>query len=689
VRTRNTVITGLLSFLFLISFASATSVLVERGSDFNRYYDSATGKYILQVFNSPEYVLENSKWVHVTQAKSLMGIWQINYLKNDSNFPLQVLDLNFTHITINISSALTGTIPFQWCKDVCLDAKNCSANTITQCNNMTVSILSASRNKFQTFIVPISDATSFKNITWGTATTTIQIGNGGVFDDTTIAAWSPRNSQAYGSATTLGYGYMSTYKLYFAAKFNISAIPVGVTINDASESFTLVSNGLDVAENQTIGAFHIYNSSGGYTIDGQDWIEGAATNTPGCDITGGANATGVMTWNVRPTTSSQMNLTAESTRLIGNKTYDPLGTVETWNVTNMVALEYATNTLTNRVNVSTYFSYVAKGGSPDTYDCFAFNSSEAVIGKPYLNVTYTEGGAQPNVTSQPVYDSFTYAELAVVSMNWGRILYDAGTYAELQLRNLTLTRVFYDYDTYAELLITSALHPRTFYDSVTYSELQTKLSIFPRVLYDSVTYAEDLVKNSIFGMMLYDYVTYAESVIKNSAFARMLYDLTAYAESIIKQSVFGIVVYDYATYAENVVTSVVTSAKEYAVYLYDSAVYAESVLRGLALSINIYDAAAYAENMVRGIAVTINIYDSMAYAENLVASVSAFVSGVVEQAMSYIPPLNIPPVRIDFSWISVIILGCICVFGVNYMRNRKPDTQDEETLNEEFPDNEE
>jgi hypothetical protein len=57
--------------------------------------------------------------------------------------------------------------------------------------------------------------------------------------------------------------------------------------------------------------------------------------------------------------------------------------------------------------------------------------------------------------------------------------------------------------------------------------------------------------------------------------------------------------------------------------------------------------------------------------------------------MSYIPPLNIPPVRIDFSWISVIILGCICVFGVNYMRNRKPSQDDEDTLNEEFPDNEE
>jgi hypothetical protein len=57
--------------------------------------------------------------------------------------------------------------------------------------------------------------------------------------------------------------------------------------------------------------------------------------------------------------------------------------------------------------------------------------------------------------------------------------------------------------------------------------------------------------------------------------------------------------------------------------------------------------------------------------------------------LSYIPPLNIPPVRIDFSWISAIILGCICVFGANYLRNRKPDTQDEETLNEEFPETEE
>jgi hypothetical protein len=283
---------------------------------------------------------------------------------------------------------------------------------------------------------------------------------------------------------------------------------------------------------------------------------------------------------------------------------------------------------------------------------FAYSSSVANWTAYYSNGTAWNGvcpAAGGATTSKALYDSATYAELETNLINRVEKLYDYATYAELQLRNLTLTIRLYDYKTYAELLVTSALHPRTFYDSVTYAELQTKLSTFPRVLYDSATYAENAVKNSTFYRVLYDYKTCAELVVKNSLFVRTLYD--------------------YGTYTENMVNSVVIGVKNYAIYLYDTAVYVENALRGLVL--------------------TIRIYDAVSYYGYVVALASLTYSNVIAQALSYIPPLNIPPVRIDFSWISVIILGCICVFGANYLRNRKPNTQDEETLNEEFPENEE
>jgi hypothetical protein len=302
---------------------------------------------------------------------------------------------------------------------------------------------------------------------------------------------------------------------------------------------------------------------------------------------------------------------------------------------------------------------------------------------------YTTTATQVNTTSQAVYDSCTYAELAVTNSTFYKVLYDYKTYSELQLRNLTLTLRLYDYKTYAELLAASALHPRTFYDSVTYNELLVKASVFPRVLFDSATYAELVVKNSTFGKVLYDYATYAENVIKQSSFVRMLYDLATYAESVITQSsffrsvfdsatyyelqvkasAFFITLSDYATYYENIFAEIVNQAKSYAVYIFDSVV--------------------YADRMVRNFIISITVSDAVAYAEMLVVNYQMFYANVIAQALSYIPPLNIPPVRIDFSWISVIILGCICVFGANYLRNRKPDTQDDETLNEEFPDTEE
>lgn len=378
----------------LAGASQAAPVIVERGAYFNRYYDSATGKYTLQAFGSPENVYEDGRWVQVSKAKSLKGIWQVKFLKSDANFPLQVLDLNFTHITINISSAVVGQIPFQWCRSTCSNA-DCSLSNVA-CSNLTVAVTAGTRNKFQSMSIPMT-AIEFDNLTWGTSSTTIQITNGNVTDDAYVLGPDGTNYAVttIGLLNNLRIGNVtagSNYEEVDYLKFNISAIPAGVTINDAQLGMMMIYNMVGgTADGQGIGVHHVYNSSV-FTIDGLEWNEcPSCVNTwdpGGCQSAPVApyNASGSITYRNQPLGSTYRNSTYESfvnvTTTIANNTW------LNWTVTNMVALEYSTT----GKNITFQLIVDVESGALSSTECIRFNSSEAAVGKPYLNVTYTEGG---------------------------------------------------------------------------------------------------------------------------------------------------------------------------------------------------------------------------------------------------------------------------------------------------------
>lgn len=115
--------------------------------------------------NPYTYVVENQEWKHYTEAQSLMNKgYFIEYLSNDKDFPIEVVDFNATSITarLSVSADLFG-------RDIPITYDNI---VVTNLN-----FLSATP---QEIILPISLT---KDLDYGTATTTIRLSIGNITED--------------------------------------------------------------------------------------------------------------------------------------------------------------------------------------------------------------------------------------------------------------------------------------------------------------------------------------------------------------------------------------------------------------------------------------------------------------------------------------------------------------------------
>lgn len=160
---------------------------------------------------------------------------------------------------------------------------------------------------------------------------------------------------------------------------------------------------------------------------------------------------------------------------------------------------------------------------------------------------------------------------------------------------------------------------------------------------ENVTSNVDSSGHHVYSVNVSDYATYAESMIRQISLTRVMSDSLAYSERLVKS--IGISLYDYVEYGENVV--LIQAGKTF-VYLYDSITYAEDVLN---------------------------------------SAFTAFTSTVVQ--MPYVS--SVSDVFVFTSDNGLIWGVTVGLLGMAYLYSRrKPNTQDEETLREEFGnDNEE
>lgn len=327
----------------------------------------------------------------------------------------------------------------------------------------------------------------------------------------------------------------------------------------------------------------------------------------------------------------------------------------------------------------------------------------------YDSAAYSELAGRQIALIRIVSDSVTYVESVVASALhiYSEVLLDSMAYGESLLPNINLTIIVSDSLTYMESMITGTMkiYSKMLSDSLTYAEVMTRQIILTRPVSDSFMYAESLARQLNLQRAVSDSVAYAESAVTSALhiYAQVLSDSVSYAESIARQFSLGVVVSDFVTYDE-----LLSRTGAYLTAVSDYATYAESMIRQISITRVMSDSMAYSERLVKSIGISlydyveygenalgvqvgktfVYLYDSVTYAEDVLNSAfTAFTSTVVQ--MPYVP--SVSDVFVFTSDNGLIWGVTVGLLGMAYLYSRrKKDTQDEETLNEEFGnDNEE
>lgn len=341
----------IVSLIFLILFINLINAEMTSSSD------KTCNKNIcnLILYSGIRFVYEDNQWKKVEEAKSLMNKgFNITYLEIDENYPIEVIDFNYTSIKVKLNPSgikFYEDVPIRiWERNKSKDKSNYkeSHDKIFE-ENINFNLLSQSKEI--TYNFKIGNILEFgKNST----TIILQDADTENLEDT----WINENSGAVNSGTddVLQIENVTDYNRNSMIKFNISQIPNSVNITSAFLSLNLVINGLDSStEGWNVSVHHFFN---------QSWIET------------------YYTWNNKPT---DYNSTFTDTKYFFGGTGEPIG-FQDFNVNNSVNIEYS---LGNK-NISFYLKGHDMFGSPSATDNLQFASKENADTtiRPFLNITY-------------------------------------------------------------------------------------------------------------------------------------------------------------------------------------------------------------------------------------------------------------------------------------------------------------
>lgn len=185
-------------------------------------------------------------------------------------------------------------------------------------------------------------------------------------------------SLEYGARTRMLVGNVSGGELYSLIQFNISQVPDGVSLTNATLRLRCTGDNLEGGESIEIGVHDVYQNF--------SWDEGTGGNS------GDACTGNEFCWNNQPSLS-QYNQTYESALTIPDGCS---GTFYNWNVLNMVQRAKDNN----EENISIYLLATGAGTGTLTNDNIRFNTKETgnAARRPVLNVTYQDA-IPPNVTN--------------------------------------------------------------------------------------------------------------------------------------------------------------------------------------------------------------------------------------------------------------------------------------------------
>ena len=293
----------------------------------------------LVLYSGTRFAEQDNTWVDVRDARSLKGIYKIKYLKNDGVHDFEIVDLNYTSITLKVfvkdSKELNKDIPFK----------------VDDVQKTTKKLISLEDKPIVTFK---SDNILANNYSFGSKSTTIILQDADTenLEDTFVRVDSPTSNG--GSSTTLIIESGSNpRKIYI--KFNISDIPLGQQI-DSATLYLWKHFGSGEQNMNNITVHHVFN---------QSWTED------------------IVIWNDQPCgtdfdDTNICNLVWEDSeeQLIFVDNYH-----ETFSVTLAVGVDY------NAGNSNVSFILNTTGGTSQ----ISFRSKEyaTVADRPYLNITYS------------------------------------------------------------------------------------------------------------------------------------------------------------------------------------------------------------------------------------------------------------------------------------------------------------
>ena len=346
------------------------------------------------LYSGVKNVYEDSTWKKVEDARSLKDkSFYISYLENDKDFPIEVIDYNYTSITIKFkqpqdSKELNKNIPIriwrynqekeiQYYKDVASGLKE-DVSLIDKYKETYDNILSTdesfkdSKDEFEkTYSFGMDSILEF-----GYESTTIKLQEA---DTENLEDTYFYNESIYydaGAALNLRVRVGNTRIYESIIKFDISSIPKNANISDSNLVLYLYSNGLSAGQAYNISINHVYPFPL-FNVSNSEWTEG--DNTGFVDQCSGNE----MCWAVKPNITSQMNFTVQDSRIISNS--ESVG-FYSWKTKNLIKSDYLNgySNTTIMTNSSVY------SGSPTTNSLNFYSKEGATPSqRPYLNITYT------------------------------------------------------------------------------------------------------------------------------------------------------------------------------------------------------------------------------------------------------------------------------------------------------------
>ncbi len=360
---------------------------------------NSDGTYTLTLYSGTRNVFEDGQWKRIEEARSLKGVLQV--VKNeDPNFPVDIIDFNYTSITIDI-----GASPEKLNKDIDLrvynkfnHSKPLGRNGVEKNKDKKVKLVTSAK---QRQIIDLSDTKESAlglEIKWGDASTTIQLKAPDTenLNDAEIGSHLPDSENG---ANPLVYiiNHSSSNDREFILEFNITQVPSNSVINSAKLCLYALYNDMEAGEGFNISANHVWNN---FTVDGGRWDEGNETIWQTAQ-------TREITWNKRPG-AGYFNQSYTDTQKFTNGATGQY----CWDVTDIIRMQYGSF---NKGNATIWMRTHDMFGTPTSGEYIVVKAKEDPIAadRPYLNITYSATKATPEAnqskivnngsTTQPVY----------------------------------------------------------------------------------------------------------------------------------------------------------------------------------------------------------------------------------------------------------------------------------------------